>query len=292
MSRLHRGSGGPDGPRDPAHRAVNGSAAPSAGTGDGAPPGLGSLNVPMPADLALRIMRRAGVPDRAYDRYTLVAGPVTALYVAHGRGSVTGTAPADRYGTPEEFEEAHLRRTGHSALRTARPLPGVAGALRTGRDRMLRYDYGALPPERWRVLEAVRGIPRGQVRPLGWLGREAGLPGASAAELLAAVRANPAPVLIPVHRLGGPDGRPLACGLPPELVDRLRAHEGVDEERLDRFSVEGTRYLGSDTTRIFCYPTCAHARRITERHRVPFASVDAARAAGYRECLSCRPVAA
>ena len=292
------GAAAPDGAPG---RAVNGAARPSAvGTpvadvrtapGD-VPPGLDALRVPMPADLALRILQRAGVPEREYDRYAVVDGPVTGLFVAYGRGAVTAAAPVDWYPGPEEFEEAYLHRTGRTALLTGKPLPGVAGALRAGRDRLLRYDHGSLPEPQWRVLEAVRAIPRGQLRPTGWLAREAGLPGADPAELLAAVRANPAPVLIPVHRLADEGGRPLDCGLPAGLVERLRAHEGIDEERLDRFSAVGTHFLGSDTTRIFCYPTCAHARRITDRHRVPFGTVDAAHAAGYRACLSCRPVPA
>lgn len=130
------------------------------------------------------------------------------------------------------------------------------------------------------MLEAVRGVPRGQLRPVEWLGAEAGVPGATTAELLEAVRSGPAPVLIPVHRLSDEDGRLVDCGLPTGLVERLRAHESIDEERLGRFAAAGTHYLGSGTTRIFCYPTCAHARRITDRHRVPFGSVAAARGVG------------
>ncbi|WP_406250924.1 Ada metal-binding domain-containing protein [Streptomyces cyaneofuscatus] len=284
MSGLYEGPGGPAGA---ARAGLNATA-----SADGAPFGFDSLREPMPVDLGIRILRRAGVAERAYDRYSLVEGPVMALFVAHGRGAVTGAGPVDRYAGPEDFEEQHLLRTGRAALPTGRPLPGVVGALRTGRDRNLRYDYGTLPESRSRVLEAVRGIPRGQLRPVGWLEAEAGVPEATAAELLEAVRSGPAPVLIPVHRLGDEDGRPVDCGLPAVLVERLRAYEGIDEERLGRFAAAGTHYLGSGTTRIFCYPTCAHARRITDRHRVPFGSVAAARRAGYRPCLSCRPVAA
>ncbi|MFG2916439.1 Ada metal-binding domain-containing protein [Kitasatospora sp. NPDC048298] len=296
---------------DAVRRTVNGAATPKASTarttdipppgGHTVPdsdsdsdtvPGLDALQVPMPADLAIRILQRAGVADREYDRYTVVDGPVTALFVAHGRGAVVAAAPVDWYPGAEAFEEAHLRRTGRTALPAGKPLPGVVGALRTGRDRMLRYDYGPLPQAQRSVLEAVRAIPRGQLRPPRWLGREAGLPEADEADLLAAVRANPVPVLIPVHRLGDEDGRPLDCGLPADLVERLRAHEGIDGERLHRFAADGTHFLGSDTTRIFCYPTCADARRITDRHRVPFGSAADARAAGYRACRSCRPVPA
>ncbi|MFJ6623246.1 Ada metal-binding domain-containing protein [Kitasatospora sp. NPDC091335] len=293
----------PEGPAPDgaARRTVNGTATPKASTaritdipppGADTVPGLDALRVPMPADLAIRILQRAGVAEREYDRYALVGGPVTALFVAHGRGAVVGAAPVDWYPDAAAFEEAHLRRTGRTALPTGKPLPGVVGALRTGRDRMLRYDYGPLPQAQRSILEAVRAIPRGQLRPPRWLGREAGIPDADAADLLAAVRANPVPVLIPVHRIGDEDGGPLDCGLPAGLVERLRAHEGIDGERLDRFSSDGTHFLGSATTRIFCYPTCADARRITERHRVPFGSAAAARAAGYRACLSCRPLPA
>ncbi|MCP9944183.1 hypothetical protein LUX12_04275 [Streptomyces somaliensis] len=52
----------------------------------------------------------------------------------------------------------------------------------------------------------------------------------------------------------------------------------------------GTVFLGSDTTRVYCHPTCAHARRIVPRHQVPFRSAREADRAGYRPCKSCRPV--
>ena len=58
---------------------------------------------------------------------------------------------------------------------------------------------------------------------------------------------------------------------------------------LERQPPRGARYWGSATTRIFCLATCAHARRITPEHRVPFASVAAAKAAGFRPCKVCRP---
>jgi methylphosphotriester-DNA--protein-cysteine methyltransferase len=51
------------------------------------------------------------------------------------------------------------------------------------------------------------------------------------------------------------------------------------------------RYLGSDTTHIFCMPTCRHARRVMERHEVEFRSEEEARSKGYRPCKICRPVA-
>ncbi|WP_441249465.1 Ada metal-binding domain-containing protein [Kitasatospora sp. McL0602] len=244
---------------------------------------------PAPAGFAALILERAGVPAHRYDRYAQVESPVGPLYVAHGRGAVTASAAVEWYDCPAGFEEAHRARTGRSALPVEKPPPGLLGALRTGRDRLLRYEFGPVSATQRAVLEAVRAIPFGQLRPAVWLAREVG--GAvTPAEVLGAARANPAAVLVPTHRLCLADGRPADCGLPSGFARRLREREGVDEERVDRLVRAGACLLGSATTRIFCYPTCAHARRITGRHEVPFASAGQAGAAGFRPCLSCRPV--
>src|SRR6185295_646109 len=47
----------------------------------------------------------------------------------------------------------------------------------------------------------------------------------------------------------------------------------------------GSRYVGSDTTKIYCLPTCRHARRVTDRHRLEFHSAAEGVARGYRACL-------
>jgi methylphosphotriester-DNA--protein-cysteine methyltransferase len=50
------------------------------------------------------------------------------------------------------------------------------------------------------------------------------------------------------------------------------------------------RYFGSDSTHIYCFPTCRHARRVTSRHLVHFRSPAEAIASGYRPCKVCRPL--
>ncbi|MDE2573497.1 MAG: cysteine methyltransferase, partial [bacterium] len=77
------------------------------------------------------------------------------------------------------------------------------------------------------------------------------------------------------------------------LVARARGKVG-QRRKLDRLEQlgGGRRYVGSGTTHVFCYPTCAQARRITERHRIDFADEQAALAAGYRPCKRCRPALA
>ena len=70
------------------------------------------------------------------------------------------------------------------------------------------------------------------------------------------------------------------------------AAEGADVDTLDELADRGIRLTGSDTTRIFCTPTCRDARRTNTRHRVEFRTEQEARQAGYRPCLHCRPAVA
>ena len=69
----------------------------------------------------------------------------------------------------------------------------------------------------------------------------------------------------------------------------LLASEGLDPDGLEGLARAGIRYIGSDTTRIYCLPTCHNAKRISDKHRVPFRSAADGARAGYRACRECRP---
>jgi methylphosphotriester-DNA--protein-cysteine methyltransferase len=71
----------------------------------------------------------------------------------------------------------------------------------------------------------------------------------------------------------------------------LLEHEGLEPAAIEAAARRGVRLVGSDTTGIFCFPTCRNAKRIAEAHRVEFRSETAARANGYRACKVCRPAA-
>ncbi len=71
----------------------------------------------------------------------------------------------------------------------------------------------------------------------------------------------------------------------------LLEYEGLDPETIEAQARHGIRLLGSDTTGIYCYPTCRHAKRITDTHRVEFRSETEAVEHGYRACKVCRPAA-
>jgi len=132
-------------------------------------------------------------------------------------------------------------------------------------------------------------IPRGEVRPYGWVAREIGRPAAVRA-VGTALGHNPVPLIVPCHRVVRSDGHigQYSLGGPANKRAMLAA-EGLDPDALEELARVGIRYIGSDTTRIFCLPTCRHARRIMERHLVRFRSAQDGTRAGYRACLVCRP---
>jgi hypothetical protein len=100
------------------------------------------------------------------------------------------------------------------------------------------------------------------------------------------------PWLIPCHRVVRSDGRIGDYVFGSDAKRAILREEGVEVEEMERTAGAGVRYYGSDTTRIYCLPTCRHAKRIAAGHRVPFGSTSAADAAGYRPCRVCRPAVA
>ncbi|WP_105970519.1 Ada metal-binding domain-containing protein [Streptomyces geranii] len=246
---------------------------------------------PAPADFALRVLQRVGVPRERYDTYVRLDSPTGGLFVAFAPENVTGSALVTPGLTAERFEESHRARTGRSAIPTPKPFPGLTTALRTGRAGKLPLDPGPLDGATAAVLQAVRAIPAGQLRPLSWVAREASArTGADTDAVVGMLARNPFVVLVPCHRVTYENGAPCDAAYLPAVGDALRAAEGIDMAGVRQWSHSGAVFLGSDTTHIYCHPTCAHARRITPPHRVPFATARDARRAGYRACKSCRPV--
>jgi O6-methylguanine-DNA--protein-cysteine methyltransferase len=252
---------------------------------------LAALAEPAPQDFALTILRRAGIPEDRYDRYVLFRATSYSLYVGYRSSSAVTSAALDVVTAgPEAFEERHRTITGRAAISTSQVPRGLRTAIRTGRSRQLRIDLSGLDPVERAVLDAVRLVPPGQLRPLSWIARESRLTDAEAVRR--ALAANRAQVLIPCHRITDESGLPCDAAYGPAAGDLLRASEGIDMTAVRALVRDHISFLGSDTTRIFCHPTCSDARRITRAHQVPFGSAQHALQAGYRPCGRCRPVAA
>ncbi len=246
------------------------------------------LRAAAPPDLAPTVLFRVGLADE----YLTVDSPVGPVFVARNGRGVSATGPAFQTDAADAFEAAFAARFGRPirpAHRTERSeMEALTTALREGRGRGVRFDLRATTPFGQAVLAAARRIPRGEIRPYGWIAREIGHPAAVRAVGTALGR-NPVPLLIPCHRVVRSDGRIGDYAWGSAVKRAVLATEGVMPDEVEREARAGLHYLGSDTTRIVCWPTCHHARRIEPRHRVPFTSMAAAEAAGYRPCRDCRP---
>lgn len=165
-------------------------------------------------------------------------------------------------------------------------------ALAGDRQARLRFDLSRLTEFERSTLQATLRIPYGEVRPYAWVAREMGRPEAVRAVGNVLAR-NPIPLFIPCHRVVRSDGLlgTYSAG-GPEAKRAMLGHEGLDVARQEEMARHGHRYLGSDTTHVFCLPSCHNARRITAPHRIPFRNAREAVTAGYRPCSVCRPAAA
>ena len=229
--------------------------------------------------------------DRVIARWVEVDGPGGSLYVAFTDVGISYVCPSDWMdGEPDRFLEYYRARFSRPLRRATRAPAGLATALRAGRGTGLRYDLRGLGDFDRAVLAKTLEIPCGEVRPYAWIAREIGHPAAVRAAGSALGR-NPVPILIPCHRVVRSDGTTGNYGFGPRLKVYLLRFEEVDLDETQRLGRRGVHYLGSDTTRAFCYPSCHYARRITPEHRVELASASVAAAAGYRPCRHSRPAA-
>jgi O-6-methylguanine DNA methyltransferase len=153
----------------------------------------------------------------------------------------------------------------------------------------VHFDLRGLSEFERAVLLKALEIPRGEVRPYAWIAREIGRPKAVRA-VGTALGHNPVPLLIPCHRVVRSDGRIGDYALGSDAKRAILRAEGVEPADLETLARAGVRYYGSDTTHIFCFPTCRHARRVTDKHRVLFHGEEEALRAGYRPCKVCRPM--
>ena len=247
---------------------------------------LAGLAVAAPPTLAPATLVAVGLADQ----YAPMASPIGPVFVAWNGLGVSAVGEAD---SPAAFEA----RTTAASGRPIYPATSIPARLEHALARRLAGDRRvpiALDlRERTEFEQAVWSkaleIPRGEVRPYGWIAAEIGRPKAVRA-VGSALGHNPIPLVIPCHRVVRSDGLigQYSLGGPGNKRTMLAA-EGLDPDELESLARAGIRYIGSDTTRIFCLPSCHHARRVTPAHRVPLRSGAAAAAGGYRACRVCRP---
>ncbi len=258
---------------------------------------------PVPADSlietaldALVVAAPAGLTDRTLvavglaDAYAPIDTPIGPIWVAFNGLGVSAVESAQ---DGPAFEASLLASRGRPAHRMQGLPPSLSAAIRRrlAGDRRVNLPldlrgHSDFEKDVW--LKALE-IPRGEVRPYGWIASEIGRPKAVRA-VGTALGHNPVPLILPCHRVVRTDGMLGQYSLGgPANKRTLLASEGLDPVGMEALARSGTRYIGSDTTRIYCLPTCHNAKRITDRHRVAFRSAADGAAAGYRPCRECRP---
>jgi O-6-methylguanine DNA methyltransferase len=248
--------------------------------------GLAGLRSAAPATLLPRTLVAVGLADA----YAPIDSPIGRLFVAFNG---LGVSAVEQAPDSEAFATSHVERTG----RPAHPVAALPHRLAMAIDRRLTGDRRA------RVELDLRGrtaferdvwtkaleIPRGEVRPYGWIAVEIGRPRAVRA-VGTALGHNPVPLIVPCHRVVRSDGLIGEYSLGgPANKRAILASEGLDPDQLESMARAGIRYIGSDTTKIYCLPSCHAAQRIGAAHRVPFRNVAEGQRAGYRACRQCRP---
>jgi O-6-methylguanine DNA methyltransferase len=240
-----------------------------------------------PASVLPAVLTRVGLADS----YWRLESPIGPVFVAY---SATGVSAVSRAGSAEEFERAFRSRTGRRAVRVQSPPPALAAAvearLRGDARAQLEYDLrGVSEFERAVLLKALE-IPRGEVRPYGWVAREIGRPKAVRA-VGSALGQNPIPLLIPCHRVVRSDGRLGDYAFGAEAKRAVLEAEGAAPGVLEALARAGVRFYGDPTDGTYCLPSCGKMHLREDPRLVPLRSLAEAVAAGLRPCHECRPSA-
>jgi O-6-methylguanine DNA methyltransferase len=254
---------------------------------DDAPGALAALAIPAPAHVAEDVLVEVGLADRMAP----IQSPLGTLWIAwNGRG----VSEVEQASDGPEAAARHEARTGRRTTIAAALPASLADAIarRFAGERRVRIPLDLRGRSEFEVAVWTKAleIPRGEVRPYGWIAAEIGRPKAVRA-VGTALGHNPVPLIVPCHRVVRTDGTIGQYSLGgPANKRTILAAEGLDPDGLEAAARRGERLLGSRTTHIVCWPTCRNARRIEARNRVPFRSLRDATAAGYRACQVCRPV--
>jgi O-6-methylguanine DNA methyltransferase len=242
--------------------------------------------VTAPATLLPGVLMRIGLGDS----YWRLKTPIGPMFIAYNKNSISTIMRAKDFA---DFERSFHSRFGRSAYPVQEPPAHLARDISkqlSGIKRpKLKFNLHSLSDFERSVLLKTLEIPRGEVRPYAWIAREIGSP--KAVRAVGSVLAkNPIPLLIPCHRVVRSDGNVGGYAFGNEAKRAMLSAEGIDPDGLEGLARSGVRYYGSDTTHIFCFPTCHKAQKISDRHRIPFKSEIDATGAGYRPCKICRPL--
>ena len=243
---------------------------------------------PAPSRVADDALFRVGLADH----YTTTDSPLGPVYIAWSAEGMTLALRAPDGATFTHEARAILGRGVTPGAPPERITRGARAWLAGERSDELRFDLRQLTPFERAVLMKTREIPRGEVRPYGWIAREIGRPGAMRAVGTALAR-NPVPLFIPCHRVVRSDGHIGRYSMGGEGAKRaVLTFEGVDVDGIERLADTGVRFIGNANGHYYCYPTCGEIMKLPANQRRDFHDEATALGEGYHACSTCRPPAA
>lgn len=241
---------------------------------------LAQLTGETPSGLSEGVALGTGLAD-GYDFYDSALGQVIVTFNPEGVSSLD---------IADGFEDRYIERFGRPLIRAEAPAAWrrhIPEAIDRGSPGRLPVDLRSVTPFQKKVLLTTATIPKGEVRPYGWVAYEIASPKAVRA-VGSAVARNPIPLIIPCHRVVRTDGHigNYSLGGPHNKIDLLQ-HEGAMPEALEELAAHNIRVRGDTSTAVYCLPTCRVIRGSTRV--VDFRTTTAAQNAGFRACEVCRP---
>jgi O-6-methylguanine DNA methyltransferase len=186
---------------------------------------LQQLSGHLPRGLTEGVALGTGLAE-GYDFYESAIGQVIVTFNPDGVSSVD---------IADGFEDRYRDRFGRPLIRAEAPSAWgrhISEAIERGTPGKLPVDLRSVTDFQKRVLHTTATIPKGEVRPYGWVAREIENPRAVRA-VGTALAHNPVPLIIPCHRVVRSDGQigNYSLGGPHIKVDLLQ-HEGAYPQKL------------------------------------------------------------
>jgi len=180
---------------------------------------LGGLTGPLPDGITDGVALGTGLAD-GYDFYESAIGSVVVTFNPQGVSSLD---------LAEGWEVRYADRHHRALIRAEAPSQWerfIPEAIEKGTPGKLPVDLRSVTEFQRQVLVTTATIPKGEVRPYGWVAREVERPGAVRA-VGSAVARNPIPLIIPCHRVIRSDGHigNYSLGGPHNKIELLE-HEG------------------------------------------------------------------
>lgn len=184
------------------------------------------LDADLPIDPPEGLYRDTVLTVGAADRAATTDSPIGPVWVAWSPRGVTAISPLFATATIDDFVRLHRREAFETASLATEVGDAVTQALDTGDSRDVPIDLSGVASFQQRVLLACASIPKGEVRPYGWIADEINNPG-SVRAVGTALGKNPIPLLIPCHRVVRSDGSVGNYAFGPELKHQLLVREGA-----------------------------------------------------------------